>query len=162
LYQSPVSGLTSWQSVPPHIRASFAGKGDVDKMAHVVRNIGFGDRLFLEEAEWRTYCRRKPVRYIRSPKEAICNVCGGGATVDNPLQSAHIIGFDMGVIDLGLTPNFLDGDNNIVTAHRRTCNAQSELDLPAAMVRLRELFGVKELPRYLPAGIHEAWRNAAR
>jgi hypothetical protein len=76
------------------------------------------------------------------------------------LQSAHIIGFDIGVIDLGLTPEFLDSEKNIVTAHRRLCNKQSELDLTASMARLREL-RVQELPKWLPAAIHEAWAGAA-
>lgn len=128
-------------------------------MSLVQRNLGFGGRIFLEEAEWLTYCRRKPVRYIRRPKAAVCRECGGPGTSENPLQSAHIIGFDVGVIDLALTPEFLDCDKNTVTAHRRTCNKQSELDLQGSMGRLREL-GIKELPQYLPAVIQEAWRKA--
>jgi hypothetical protein len=71
-----------------------------------------------------------------------------------------MIGFDLGVIDLGLTEDFLDSDKNIVTAHRRLCNKQAELDLTASMARLRQL-GVQELPTYLPAAIHEAWASAA-
>jgi hypothetical protein len=67
-----------------------------------------------------------------------------------------VIGFDVGVIDLGLTPEFLDSDGNIVTAHRRTCNKKSELGLQGSMARLRDL-GVQELPQYLPAVIQEAW-----
>jgi len=105
--------------------------------------------MFLDEAEWRTYCRRKPVRYIRRPKDTACKVCGEVGTAENPLQSAHIIRFDLGVIDLGLTPEFLDSDKNIITAHRCTCNKQAELNLQGSIARLREL-GIKELPQYLP------------
>jgi hypothetical protein len=127
-----------------------------DKMSRIQRNIGFGGRMFLDKAEWLTYCRRKPVRYIRTAKAAVCQVCGLPGSSENPLQNAHIIGFDVGVIDLGMTPEFLDSEKNIVTAHRRTCNKQSELGLQDSMSRLRDL-GVKELPQYLPAAIHEAW-----
>jgi hypothetical protein len=81
-------------------------------------------------------------------------------SLDNPLQSAHVIGFDVGVIDLGLTPEFLDSEENIVTAHRRTCNKKVELDLQGSMHRLFGLFGVRALPQYLPAEIHETWRKA--
>jgi hypothetical protein len=129
-------------------------------MSRIERNIGFGGRMFLDEAEWLTYCRRKPVRYIRRPKATACQVCGESGSSENPLQSAHRIGFDVGVIDLGLTPEFLDSDENVVTAHRRTCNKKSELDLQDSMERLRDL-GVKELPKYLPAVIQEAWSTPA-
>jgi hypothetical protein len=112
--------------------------------------------MFLDEPEWLTYCRRKPVRYIRRPRETACWLCHLAGSPDNPLQSAHLIGFDIGVIDLGLTPEFLDSEKNIVTAHRRACNKQSELSLQDSMNRLWKL-GVKELPLYLPAAIREAW-----
>ena len=90
----------------------------------------------------------------------VCEVCGKPGSTENPLQNAHIIGFDVGVIDLGLSPDFLDSDQNIKTAHRSTCNKQTELDLQGSMDRLREL-GEKELPQYLPAWIHEAWGREA-
>jgi len=111
--------------------------------------------MFLTEAEWLTYCRRKPVRYIRTPKTDVCQVCPLAGSPDNPLQNAHIIGFDVGVIDLGLTPEFLDSDENIITAHRQSCNKQSELDLQKSMEQLWDR-GVRDLPSYLPAVIHEA------
>ena len=69
----------------------------------VKRNTGFDRRIFLTAAEWDTFCRRKPVRYIRKSKERVCQVCGLPATPGNPLQNAHIISFDVGVIDLALT-----------------------------------------------------------
>jgi hypothetical protein len=64
------------------------------------------------------------------------------------------------VIELGLTPEFLDSEMNIVTACRRRCNKESELDLRGSIARLRHL-GVEELPQYLPASIQEAWVTAA-
>jgi hypothetical protein len=121
-------------------------------------NLGFDGRQFLLEAEWTTYRRRKPVRYIRKPKKGKCEVCGRPGTADNPLQNAHRIGFDVGVIDLALTPEYLDSDENIVTAHRTTCNRTSELDLAGSMKRLNGL-GVRELPAFLPDAVHEAWRK---
>lgn len=143
----------SWSNAGP-----FGTHGD-NEMSRSQRNIGFEGRTFLDEAEWLAFRRRKPVRYIRRPKAGVCQVCGLPGSLENPLQSAHIIGFDMGVIDLGLTPEFLDSDKNIVTAHRRDCNKRSELDLRGSMARLRDL-GAKELPPYLPAAIHQAWRVA--
>lgn len=121
-------------------------------------NLGFDGRQFLLEAEWMTYRCRKPVRYIRKKKADQCEVCGRPVTADNPLQNAHVIGFDVGVIDLALTPEYLDSNENIVTAHRKTCNRTSELDLFGSMKRLKEL-GVKELPAFLPGSIHETWRR---
>lgn len=128
-------------------------------MARVTRNLGFDGRPFLFEWEWLTYCRRKPVRYIRRPRETVCWRCQSEGSPDNPLQSAHRIGFDIGVIDLGLTPEFLDSERNIVTACRRGCNKQSELDLLASMKQLRDL-GL-QLPKYLPAPIQDMWRATA-
>jgi hypothetical protein len=127
----------------------------------IMRNTGFDGRTFLTEAEWQTYCRRKPVRYIRKRKDEVCRVCGKSATADNSFQNAHIISFDIGVIDLALTPDFLDSDANIATAHRITCNKATELDLHASMARLRSLVGVQELPAFLPDHIHETWRLMA-
>jgi len=66
----------------------------------------------------------------------------------------------MGVIDLALTPEFLDSNANIVTAHRRTCNKGSELSLIESMKRLRAL-GVTDLPRFLPTWIQTAWLQSA-
>jgi hypothetical protein len=126
----------------------------------IMRNKGFNGRTFLTEAEWQTYCRRKPVRYIRKRKDVICSVCGKAATADNPFQNAHVISFDIGVIDLALTPDFLDSDANIVTANRIACNKATELDLGASMARLRSL-AVQELPAFLPDHIHQTWRLVA-
>jgi len=129
-------------------------------MPTIPRNLGFDGRRFLSEAEWHTYCRRKPVRYIRKRKESKCRFCDRPGTDDNPLQNAHIISFDKGVIELALTPDFLDSDANIVTAHRVGCNRATELDLRASMAHLRS-HGVSELPNFLPESIHEIWRSVA-
>jgi hypothetical protein len=126
-------------------------------MSLIRRSIGFDGRMFLDEPEWLTYCRRKPVRYIRRPRGTTCSQCGSSGLRDNPLQSAHIIGFDVGVIELGLTPEFLDSEKNIIIACRRKCNKKCELDLQASMRRLRDL-GVQTLPKYLPEAVHKLWK----
>jgi len=127
----------------------------------IIRNTGFDNRRFLTEAEWQTYCRRKPVRYIRKQRGLTCWVCGQAATAANPFQNAHIISFDLGVIELALTPDFLDSDANIVTAHRIACNKATELDLCAAMEYLGKI-GVQELPTFLPGHIHQTWQLVVR
>lgn len=123
-------------------------------------NRGFDGRRFLTEAEWETYLRRKPVRYIRKPKSEICELCGNAPTEDNPLQNAHKIGFDLGIVYLALTPEFLDGDMNIVTAHRRKCNNEAEIGLADAC-RLLANSGVSELPCFLPDFVHDQWTSAS-
>ena len=46
---------------------------------------------------------------------------------------------------LGLTPEYLNSDNNIVTAHKKTCNKKSELGLLECFDTLRSE-GVDALP----------------
>ena len=128
----------------------------IDNAIPMHPHIGFDGRTFLTQAEWECYIRRKPVRYIKKRKPDTCEICGGRATQDNPIQNAHIIGFTMGVTQLGLTPDFLDGDDNIVAGHRSICNAKAELGLQGACERLKKL-GVTELPHHLPESTLNAW-----
>ena len=121
-------------------------------------NVGFDGRTFLTQAEWQCYIRRKPVRYIKKSKPERCDMCGELGTPDNPLQNAHIIGFTMGVTHLGLTPEFLDGDTNIVAGHRKQCNAKAELGLTQVCAHLRAI-GIKDLPEYLPEETILAWQK---
>ena len=123
-------------------------------------NIGFGERVFLAEHEWSTYIKRMPVRYIKKKKDGICFVCGNSETQDNLFESSHIIGFRLGIVTLGLTPDFLDKDNNIVTAHKKTCNKTVELDLFDSCKRLRSL-GIKDLPTFLPLESLNTWIKSA-
>lgn len=111
---------------------------------------GFGNRMFLDEAEWRTYLRRMPVRYIKKKHSPVCDVCGLPPFADNPLQHSHRIGFNVGIRKLGLTPDFLDSDQNIVSAHRKVCNASAEMSHAKA---LQWLEGVGELPTYVVTSI---------
>ena len=129
-------------------------------MATIEFNIGFDGRMFLTEEEWRTYVRRKPVRFIDKKRDEVCQVCGRLAGDRDPLQNAHRISFGLGVICLALTPDFLDDDANIVTAHRKGCNAKAELGPGQAMALLRKL-GVTDLPAFLPQFVHELWLGRA-
>jgi len=90
-------------------------------------NIGFNGRVFLTDAEWQTYMRRMPVRYIRKPHGEACTLCGLPASGDNPLEHSHRIPFKLGIVMFHLTPEYLDGEHNIVSAHKRTCNKGVEM-----------------------------------
>lgn len=122
------------------------------------RNLGFDGRTFLTEEEWQTYRRRKPVRYIREPYFEVCEVCRLPANEENPFQNAHKIGFDLGIVQLALTPEFLDGRRNIVTAHRKICNRAAELDITQSMVFLLSI-GVTELPMFLSQEVLFLWEK---
>lgn len=119
-------------------------------------NLGFGSRVFLTRAEWNTYRLRKPVRYIKRSHGTACAVCGKSGTVTNPLEHSHQISFEVGVICLGLTPDYVDSPRNTVSAHKKSCNKASELTIEAAMQELRAN-GIKQLPAYLPKAIHRLW-----
>ncbi len=88
---------------------------------------GFDGRVFLTDAEHQTYLRRMPVRYLKQPLAKLCSVCGGPATPEQPFERSHKIPFGLGVKVYRLTPDWLDGDHNIVTAHRGACNKAAEL-----------------------------------
>lgn len=89
--------------------------------------MNFGGRVFLLEVEWLTYRRRMPVRYIHHMKSDVCVVCGLPGAEGNPLQHAHRVGFAQGILKFGLTPDYLDAPENIVSAHRKLCNASVQL-----------------------------------
>lgn len=88
---------------------------------------GFNGRVFLHDYEHETYLRRMPVRYVRHPKAAICAVCGLPDLPANPLENSHLVPFGEGVRTYKLTPDWLDSPQNIVTAHKRSCNKAAEL-----------------------------------
>ena len=122
-------------------------------------NLGFDGRVFLTKDEWITYRRRKPVRYIRKKKPNVCEICGKKLTKDNPLENSHKIGFRIGIMFLGLTPDYVDRDDNIVSAHKKFCNKRAEVDLLQACILLM-IDGIKKLPEYLPASVHQVWEEA--
>ena len=121
-------------------------------------NIGFDDRIFLKKEEWQTYLRRMPVRYIKKKKREICEICGKPPTKDNPFESSHIIGFRVGVDVFGLTPNFLDHDDNIVTAHKKLCNSKAEKSTQE-VCRILQSLEVDKLPEFLPSEILVEWER---
>ncbi len=108
----------------------------------------FDNRVFLFDYEWKTYMRRMPVRYITKRKHSeTCSICGKPPYENNKLEHSHIIPFGIGVKCLGLTPDFLDSNDNIVSAHKVTCNKNAELSLDEC----KELLFARghKLPEYL-------------
>lgn len=53
-----------------------------------------------------------------------CIVCGSS---DGTLQLAHKVPFLIGVVDWGITPEWLDRAENLVLAHKGKCNDRCEL-----------------------------------
>lgn len=96
------------------------------------------------------------MRYIKKEKLTACEVCGKEEEKDNKFQNAHKIGFGLGIIELALTPEFIDGDRNIVTAHRNVCNSGAELDIIASMRFLLSI-GIGDLPMFLPSETRSLW-----
>jgi len=90
-------------------------------------NRGFEGRAVLTFEEWSTYLKRMPVRYIKRKHSTVCFFCGEPPVRGNPLQHAHRIGFNIGIKKYALTPDYLDSDTNIVSAHRTRCNKAVEL-----------------------------------
>lgn len=98
----------------------------------------FEGRKFLFDYEHETYMRRMPVRYVRHPKASVCSVCGRPAEPGNPLENSHLTPFGVGVRTYRLTPDYLDGKHNIVTAHKRSCNKSVELSHSAILAKIAE------------------------
>jgi hypothetical protein len=108
---------------------------------------GFQGRVWLTVSEWETFRRRVAVRYPQGVRPAVierdgsrCSICGLDAADGRPrLQLAHRIPFKIGVVDWGLTPDWLDGVENLSLAHAGRCNDQVELQPSEIPARLREL-----------------------
>lgn len=127
--------------------ASTDGEVDIDvtkrirmsQHASLMIEGGFNGRAWLSVPEWQTYRRRVAVRYLRTIMDQIiardgnvCHICG--QTKDIPLQLAHKVPFKIGVVDWGLTPDWLDGIDNLCLAHRGACNDRAEIaqnDIPS-------------------------------
>lgn len=95
---------------------------------------GFEGRAWLTEAEWATYRRKVAVRYNRSKRATVvsrpgdlCFTCGEAAVEGHKMQLAHRIPCRVGVIDWGLTPDWLDHVDNLCLAHSGACNHAAEL-----------------------------------
>lgn len=74
----------------------------------------------------------------RSLSRAKCAACGRETNVSD-LQASHLIPFIPGVVDWGLTPDWLDQQDNLVLAHRGKCNNLVELEPAGVVERLDEL-----------------------
>lgn len=121
-------------------------------------NKGFGERVFLTEPEWQTYLKRLPVRYIKKKHSNLCFICNELANSINPFQNCHRIGFNLGIIQLALTPDFLDSHSNIVTAHRKSCNKKCELNLIQSILYLKNL-NIQNPPNFLNKEILKIWNG---
>jgi hypothetical protein len=108
--------------------------------------LGFDGAVFLEEHEYRTYMKRMPVRYIKKTHSSVCKHCGSAGTADNPLEHAHLVGFQQGIVKFALTPDWLDSKENIVSAHKRICN--KAVELPDAAVKQLLLSKGLAVPSY--------------
>lgn len=92
---------------------------------------GFDGRAWLTVAEWETYRRRPAVRYPQNLRPAVVERDGEGCKIcrsddERPIQLAHRVPFKMGLVDFGLTPDWLDGVDNLRLAHRGACNDRVE------------------------------------
>lgn len=87
------------------------------------------------------------MRYPQSHRARVVARDGAGcSTCDEtcedllrPIELAHRIPFKVGVVDWGLTPDWLDGVDNLCLAHRGACNDRAELVADAIPARLRHL-----------------------
>lgn len=104
--------------------------------------------MWLSVAEWETYRRRVAVRYPQKTRAQVitrdgecCSICGGDGddSGTRPIQLAHRVPFKLGVVDWGLSPDWLDGVDNLCLAHRGACNDEAELKTAQIPAHLRSL-----------------------
>ena len=77
----------------------------------------------------------------------------------NPLENSHIIGFSLGIVYLGLTPEYVDNNVTIISAHRKRCNSKAVLNLLVSC-KLLKARGIKSMPKHLPNFVHKIWLSA--
>lgn len=119
----------------------------MSQRASLVVREGFGNRVWLTEAEWETYRRRVAVRYPQKLRPQVvardgesCSICGATSEdVGRPIELAHRVPFKLGVVDWGLSPDWLDGVANLCLAHRGACNDSAELTTSQIPGHLRHL-----------------------
>ncbi|MDY3128089.1 MAG: hypothetical protein SOW59_08225 [Corynebacterium sp.] len=115
-------------------------------VTHLRIRAKFDGAIWLTPEQWDTYRRCPPVRYVRqtllssiaSDSQETCGVCLTKAPLSE-LQVAHRVGFTVGVIDWGLTPDWLNQSDNLMIAHRKVCNSAFELtpsDIARKLVEL--------------------------
>lgn len=116
----------------------------VAQRPRMVNPEGFGGRAWLTVEEWETYRRRAAVRYPQKLRAEVikrdgetCCICG--SVNGKPIQLAHHVPFKMGLIDFGLTPEWLDSIDNLRLAHQGSCNDLAECkseEVPQLLVSL--------------------------
>ncbi|MBA1838158.1 hypothetical protein GC584_08075 [Corynebacterium sp. zg912] len=96
---------------------------------------GFSGQTWLTPSEWETYRKEVPRRFSGKRREAIikrdgekCAHCKGKTGI---LQVTHIVPFDIGVVDFGLTPWWLTQDENLALAHKNNCSSHVRLGIEA-------------------------------
>jgi len=131
--------------------------------------LGFDGRITLTSKEWETYQRRPPIRYTLSqygniPRPTSCDYrhCSVPAKSAKRIASAHGIAFQFGIAKLGLTPDWLDSNENIVGwAHEGSCNNTLGVaeELEPAISHLLQLRPDYQPPDYLPSETHAIFRR---
>jgi hypothetical protein len=88
-------------------------------------------------------------------------ICLGAkpATLDNPLQAAHLIPFGVGIIRFWLTLDWLDGPHNLIWAHKLTCNKEAEIPTSRIVEYLKQKFGI-EIPKHVDVWLKLTLREA--
>lgn len=118
----------------------------VRNQVHFKIKTKFDGAIWLTPEQWDTYRRCPPVRYVRETLlkarknvgRAICDYCHIEDDLTE-LQACHRIGFTVGVVDWGLTPDWVNQEHNLALAHRKVCNASLELTPGEVVERLTQL-----------------------
>lgn len=119
----------------------------MSQRASLVLSGGYGDRVWLSVEEWQTYRKRVAVRYPQKSRPDVeardgdhCSVCGKRDDEgERRIQLAHRVPFRIGVVDWGLTPDWLDDVNNLCLAHQGACNNKAEIRKKEIPTHLQEL-----------------------
>ena len=122
-------------------------------------NHKFDGRTFLLDYEYTAYLKAVPARWPSKTisVEGPCSQCSFGDLPENPLQRAHSISAIKGVVRFGLTPIWLDDASNLTPAHAVVCNDKAELDDRQTIDRLKNFYGITELPPFLSPYILNLW-----
>lgn len=119
-----------------------------------ISNIKYDDSFWLSTSDWMAYRKRVPVRYPQRSRPLVerlygssCFYCGGSG---GELQLSHMIPFRIGVIDFGISPEWLDRVDNLRLAHRGSCNNSIELSDDEIVAKIECLgHNLEDSPAYL-------------
>jgi hypothetical protein len=126
-------------------------------------NTGFNGRTFLTEYEWNTYQKCLPetlIRKMKYPLSCECSTNVDGESSSN-FKKSHKIKFNMGIIQLGLTPDFLDASLNVNVSHKNRIHPPilQKINLKDAIEILINEYKIDELPEYLPINIRKLFED---